>query len=176
MLPPVGGRRSDTKCAQPWCEPPLPSGDAAHATVDGHPLRAYVPKPRSLYLIACGPRGFVEQLQGWWTRSGTLQVESFSPLQPLAADDVRDVQLRFARSGQQVQGSSQLSLLEQAGFSGIDRLPYSIRILLENLLRQTELNAYQRLFGGLRCADVMSRNPVSVLFGPSGSISSICVP
>ncbi|MBI5592270.1 MAG: aconitate hydratase AcnA [Deltaproteobacteria bacterium] len=28
-----------------------------------------------------------------------------------------------------------LSLLEQAGFSGIDRLPYSIRILLENLLR-----------------------------------------
>ena len=38
---------------------------------------------------------------------------------------------------------------------------------LENLLRQTELNAYQRLFGGLRCADVMSRNPVSVLFGDS---------
>jgi ferredoxin-NADP reductase len=71
------------------------------------------------HLIACGPQGFVEQLQGWWTRSGTLQVESFSPLQPLAADDVRDVQLRFARSGQQVQGSSQLSLLEQAEASGL---------------------------------------------------------
>jgi len=38
---------------------------------------------------------------------------------------------------------------------------------LENLLRQTELNAYQRLFGGLRCADVMSRNAVTVLFGES---------
>ena len=38
---------------------------------------------------------------------------------------------------------------------------------LENLLRQTELNAYQRLFGGLRCADVMSREPVTVQFGES---------
>lgn len=36
---------------------------------------------------------------------------------------------------------------------------------LENLLRQTELNAYQRLFGGLHCGDVMSRNPLSVQFG-----------
>jgi aconitate hydratase len=31
-----------------------------------------------------------------------------------------------------------LNLLEQAGFSGIDRLPYSIRILLENLLRHED--------------------------------------
>lgn len=38
---------------------------------------------------------------------------------------------------------------------------------LENLLRQTELNAYQRMFGGLRCADVMSREPVTVPFGES---------
>ena len=38
---------------------------------------------------------------------------------------------------------------------------------LENLLRQTELNAYQRLFGGLRCADVMSREPLTVAFGDS---------
>jgi len=38
---------------------------------------------------------------------------------------------------------------------------------LENLLRQTELNAYQRLFGGLRCSDVMSRDPVRVQFGDS---------
>lgn len=36
---------------------------------------------------------------------------------------------------------------------------------LENLLRQTELNAYQRLFGGLNCRDVMSRDPVTVQFG-----------
>ncbi len=31
-----------------------------------------------------------------------------------------------------------LNLLERAGFSGIDRLPYSIRILLENLLRHED--------------------------------------
>ncbi len=36
---------------------------------------------------------------------------------------------------------------------------------LENLLRQTELNAYHRLFGGLRCSDIMSREPVAVQFG-----------
>lgn len=36
---------------------------------------------------------------------------------------------------------------------------------LENLLRQTELNAYQRLFGDLRCADVMTRDPLTVPFG-----------
>ncbi len=36
---------------------------------------------------------------------------------------------------------------------------------LEGLLRQTELNAYHRLFGGLRCADIMSREPVTVQFG-----------
>jgi len=35
---------------------------------------------------------------------------------------------------------------------------------LEGLLRQTELNAYHRLFGGLRCADIMSREPVTVQF------------
>lgn len=71
------------------------------------------------HLIACGPRGFVEQLQGWWKRGGTLQVESFSPLQPLAADEVREVRLRFARSGQQVPGNNQGSLLEQAEASGL---------------------------------------------------------
>jgi CBS domain-containing membrane protein len=38
---------------------------------------------------------------------------------------------------------------------------------LENLLRQTELNTYQRLFGDLRCADVMSRDPLTVAFGDS---------
>ena len=36
---------------------------------------------------------------------------------------------------------------------------------LENLLRQTELNAYHRLFGALRCGDIMSREPVTVQFG-----------
>jgi CBS domain-containing membrane protein len=36
---------------------------------------------------------------------------------------------------------------------------------LEELLQQTELNAYQRLFGGLRCAAIMAREPVTVQFG-----------
>lgn len=36
---------------------------------------------------------------------------------------------------------------------------------LENLLRQTELNAYHRLFGSLRCSDIMSREPITVQFG-----------
>jgi CBS domain-containing membrane protein len=36
---------------------------------------------------------------------------------------------------------------------------------LEALLQQTELNAYQRLFGGLRCAEIMAREPVTVQFG-----------
>jgi CBS domain-containing membrane protein len=36
---------------------------------------------------------------------------------------------------------------------------------LEALLQQTELNAYRRLFGELRCADIMSRQLIAVQFG-----------
>ncbi|WP_277372951.1 iron-sulfur cluster-binding domain-containing protein [Pseudomonas sp. AA-38] len=71
------------------------------------------------HLVTCGPRGFVEQLQGWWKRGGTLQVESFSPPEPLTVDERREVRLRFARSGQQVPGNNQGSLLEQAEASGL---------------------------------------------------------
>lgn len=71
------------------------------------------------HLIACGPRGFIAQLQGWWRRSGTLQVESFSPAERLVEDELREVRLRFARSGQQVPGNNQRSLLEQAETSGL---------------------------------------------------------
>jgi CBS domain-containing membrane protein len=38
---------------------------------------------------------------------------------------------------------------------------------LQALLEGAELAAYQRTLGGLRCADVMSREPVSVQFGTS---------
>ena len=40
------------------------------ATVDGHPLRAYVPKPRSLYLIACGPRHAIASWGPWSAEGG----------------------------------------------------------------------------------------------------------
>lgn len=36
---------------------------------------------------------------------------------------------------------------------------------LEALLQDAELHAYQRLFGGLRCAEIMAREPVTVQFG-----------
>jgi CBS domain-containing membrane protein len=36
---------------------------------------------------------------------------------------------------------------------------------LQALLEGAELAAYQRTLGGLRCADVMSREPVAVQFG-----------
>ncbi|VXC18483.1 Ferredoxin reductase [Pseudomonas sp. 8Z] len=71
------------------------------------------------HLIACGPRGFVERLQGWWERSGSLQVESFTPPEPLAVGESRTLSLRFARSGQQVTGTNQRSLLEQAEANGL---------------------------------------------------------
>jgi CBS domain-containing membrane protein len=38
---------------------------------------------------------------------------------------------------------------------------------LQALLESAEVAAYQRTLGGLRCADVMSREPVSVQFGTS---------
>lgn len=74
------------------------------------------------HLLLCGPRGFVEQACGWWRdagRGGSLQAESFSPLPVLAEADPREVRLRFARSGQQVSGNGNASLLEQAEASGL---------------------------------------------------------
>lgn len=38
---------------------------------------------------------------------------------------------------------------------------------LESLIQQTEMQAYQRLLGELRCDSIMSRDPVSVQFGSS---------
>jgi pyridine nucleotide-disulfide oxidoreductase family protein len=40
------------------------------ATLHGHPLRTYVPKPRSLYLIACGPRHAIASW-GPWSAEGS---------------------------------------------------------------------------------------------------------
>lgn len=40
------------------------------ATLDGSPPRAYVPKPSSLYLIACGPRHAIASWGNWSTEGG----------------------------------------------------------------------------------------------------------
>ncbi|SFW21718.1 Ferredoxin-NADP reductase [Pseudomonas sp. NFACC19-2] len=74
------------------------------------------------HLLICGPRGFVDQACGWWRDAGrgrSLQAESFSPLPVLAEADTGEVRLRFARSGQQVSGNGNASLLEQAEASGL---------------------------------------------------------
>ncbi|HBZ95421.1 MULTISPECIES: ferredoxin reductase [unclassified Pseudomonas] len=74
------------------------------------------------HLRVCGPRGFVEQACGWWhgaRRGSSLQSESFSPLPMLADVEDREVRLSFARSRQQVSGSSNASLLEQAEAAGL---------------------------------------------------------
>lgn len=74
------------------------------------------------HLRVCGPRGFVEQACGWWHDAGrgsSVQSESFSPLPMLAETEVGEVRLSFARSRQQVSGSSNASLLEQAEAAGL---------------------------------------------------------
>ncbi|WP_137818556.1 flavin reductase family protein [Pseudomonas sp. 2FG] len=73
-------------------------------------------------VFACGPAGFVEQVQGWWhgaPRDGQLQVETFSPPAFNQAEPVRPVRLRFARAQREVQGDSRRSLLEQAEAEGL---------------------------------------------------------
>lgn len=74
------------------------------------------------HLIACGPRGFVQSLPLWWQaddRGGSVQLESFSPPEPLAQGESRQVQLAFARSRQTLSGNSRQSLLEQAEQGGL---------------------------------------------------------
>lgn len=78
------------------------------------------PAPRQV--LACGPAGFVEQVQHWWhsaPRAGALQVEAFSA--PQFSHDVapRAVRLGFARSHRDLPGDNQLSLLEQAEAQGL---------------------------------------------------------
>ena len=52
-------------------------------------------------VLACGPAGFVGQVQQWWQgagQSGLLQVEAFTPPALIADVGLRQVSLRFARS------------------------------------------------------------------------------
>jgi ferredoxin-NADP reductase len=75
-------------------------------------------------VLACGPAGFVEQVQAWWRATGQasqLQFEAFtaSRLAELDAAALHSVRLGFARSQQQYQGDNRRSLLEQAEAQGL---------------------------------------------------------
>lgn len=79
-------------------------------------------QPEPPQVFACGPAGFVEQVQHWWRstpRRGTLQVEAFSP--PNFSHDLapRALRLRFARSQRDIAGDNQRSLLLQAEAEGL---------------------------------------------------------
>lgn len=74
------------------------------------------------HVFACGPAGFVEQVQGWWhsaPRVGRLQVEAFSPPVFDRDEPRREVRLRFAHSQREVLGDCRRSLLEQAEAEGL---------------------------------------------------------
>lgn len=73
-------------------------------------------------VLACGPAGFVDQVQQWWQAAklpGLLQVEAFTAPVLRADVSLRAVRLGFARSHQQATANNQLSLLEQAEAHGL---------------------------------------------------------
>lgn len=74
------------------------------------------------HVLACGPAGFVSQVQQWWQGAqlpGVLQVEAFSPPALRTDEGARAVQLGFARSHQQRSADNQRSLLEWAEAQGL---------------------------------------------------------
>jgi ferredoxin-NADP reductase len=73
-------------------------------------------------VLACGPAGFVAQVQQWWQAAGlpaALQVEAFTAPVLRADVSLRQVRLGFARSHQQATANNQHSLLEQAEAHGL---------------------------------------------------------
>ena len=98
------------------------SGEAAQTDELGRLQPEDVQQLPGAHLLACGPRGFVEKLAHWWEeaqRGGSVQLESFSPLEALPVDGAGSVQLAFSRSRQHVLGNSGQSLLEQAEANGL---------------------------------------------------------
>ena len=103
----------------------LTSGDAAEGQLAGRLTDehlATVPQLLERRVLACGPAGFVSQVQQYWQAAGlpaAVQVEAFTP--PALSQDVslRQVNLRFARSQQQATADNQRSLLEQAESQGL---------------------------------------------------------
>jgi ferredoxin-NADP reductase len=83
---------------------------------------AALPQLAQHRVLACGPSGFVAQVQQWWQAVGlpeALQVEAFTP--PALSTDVsrRQVRLSFARSHQKSLVDNQRSLLEHAEGQGL---------------------------------------------------------
>jgi stearoyl-CoA 9-desaturase NADPH oxidoreductase len=74
-------------------------------------------------VLACGPAGFVEQVQLWWRvagQGGELQCEAFTaPDIPAAEPASRHLHLGFTGSRRQGLGDNQRSLLEQAEGLGL---------------------------------------------------------
>lgn len=83
---------------------------------------AAVPQLAQSRVLACGPAGFVGQVQQWWQAAelpGALQVEAFTPPALIADVSLRQVRLGFARSHQQTTADNQRSLLDQAEEHGL---------------------------------------------------------
>lgn len=74
-------------------------------------------------VLACGPAGFVEQVQHWWRGAGQptqLQYEAFTaPSWRESEHASQQVQLGFARSRLQGEGDNRRSILEQAEDLGL---------------------------------------------------------
>lgn len=83
---------------------------------------ASVPQLMQRRVLACGPAGFVSQVQQWWHVAGlpgALQVEAFTPPTLSADSNLRQVTLSFARSHQHSVADNQRSLLEHAEMFGL---------------------------------------------------------
>ncbi|MGB4073664.1 ferredoxin reductase [Pseudomonas sp.] len=73
-------------------------------------------------VLACGPAGFVAQVQQWWqgaNQVGGLQYEAFTPPALQLDSQRREVRLGFARSHWVAPADNQRSLLEQAEAQGL---------------------------------------------------------
>lgn len=96
------------------------AGDLAGRFTSAH--LAAVTELEQRRVLACGPAGFVAQVQQWWHAAGlpgAPQVEAFTP--PALSRDIseRQVRLGFARSHQQALANNQRSLLEHAEAQGL---------------------------------------------------------
>jgi ferredoxin-NADP reductase len=102
-------------------EAPVTAGELSGRFCDAH--LAGIEQLPQRRVLACGPSGFVEQVQGWWRgagQAGELQFEAFTaPDLGDAELAQRHLQLSFTGSRRQGRGDNQRSLLEQAESLGL---------------------------------------------------------
>lgn len=99
---------------------PVEPGELAGRFTAAH--LASVPQLQQRRVLACGPAGFVSQVQQWWHVAGlpgALQVEAFTPPVLSADSHLRQVTLSFARSHQHSVADNQHSLLQHAEVFGL---------------------------------------------------------